>query len=85
MASKFVDVRFSQALRASLPIYVIFFVTIATRDLPARPAPMAAEGCLSAIGRVFQSAGRGGVDLSVREPWCGRRDSNPHDLKVEGF
>jgi TRAP-type C4-dicarboxylate transport system permease large subunit len=29
MASKFVDVRFSQALRASLPIYVIFFVTIA--------------------------------------------------------
>jgi tripartite ATP-independent transporter DctM subunit len=29
MASKFTDVRFSQALRASLPIYVIFFVTIA--------------------------------------------------------
>jgi TRAP-type C4-dicarboxylate transport system permease large subunit len=29
MASKFVDTRFSQALRASLPIYVIFFVTIA--------------------------------------------------------
>ncbi|GAC1329482.1 MAG: TRAP transporter large permease [Beijerinckiaceae bacterium] len=29
MASKFVDVRFSQALKASLPIYVIFFVTIA--------------------------------------------------------
>ena len=29
MASKFVGVRFSGALRASLPIYVIFFVTIA--------------------------------------------------------
>ena len=29
MASKFVGVRFSSALRASLPIYVIFFVTIA--------------------------------------------------------
>ena len=29
MASKFVGTRFSQALRASLPIYVIFFVTIA--------------------------------------------------------
>lgn len=29
MASKFVGVRFSQALRASLPIYVIFFGTIA--------------------------------------------------------
>jgi tripartite ATP-independent transporter DctM subunit len=29
MASKFTDVRFSQALRASLPIYVIFFITIA--------------------------------------------------------
>ena len=29
MASKFVGVRFPQALRASLPIYVIFFVTIA--------------------------------------------------------
>ena len=29
MASKFVGVRFATALRASLPIYVIFFVTIA--------------------------------------------------------
>jgi TRAP-type C4-dicarboxylate transport system permease large subunit len=29
MASKFTGVRFSRALRASLPIYVIFFVTIA--------------------------------------------------------
>lgn len=29
MASKFVGTRFSSALRASLPIYVIFFVTIA--------------------------------------------------------
>ena len=29
MASKFVGVRFSSALRASLPIYVIFFATIA--------------------------------------------------------
>ena len=29
MASKFVGVRFSYALRASLPIYVIFFATIA--------------------------------------------------------
>src|SRR5437868_15053837 len=29
MASKFVGVRFSQALRASLSIYVVFFVTIA--------------------------------------------------------
>ena len=29
MASKFVGVRFSAALKASLPIYVIFFVTIA--------------------------------------------------------
>jgi TRAP-type C4-dicarboxylate transport system permease large subunit len=29
MASKFVGVRFSQALRVSLSIYVVFFVTIA--------------------------------------------------------
>ena len=29
MAAKFLDVRFSQALRASLPIYVVFFATIA--------------------------------------------------------
>jgi C4-dicarboxylate transporter DctM subunit len=29
MASKFTNVRFSKALRASLPIYVIFFITIA--------------------------------------------------------
>jgi len=30
MASKFVGVRFSQALRASLSIYVVFFATVAT-------------------------------------------------------
>ena len=29
MASKFVGVRFSSALRASLPIYLVFFATIA--------------------------------------------------------
>jgi C4-dicarboxylate transporter, DctM subunit len=29
MASKFVGVRFSQALRASLPIYIVFLITIA--------------------------------------------------------
>src|SRR6516225_7477656 len=29
MASKFVDVRFSQALRAAYPIYMVFFATIA--------------------------------------------------------
>jgi C4-dicarboxylate transporter DctM subunit len=29
MASKFVGVRFSHALRASLPIYVVFLITIA--------------------------------------------------------
>ena len=29
MASKFVGVRFSQALRASLPIYIVFLTTIA--------------------------------------------------------
>jgi TRAP-type C4-dicarboxylate transport system permease large subunit len=29
MAAKFLGVRFSQALRASLPIYVVFFATIA--------------------------------------------------------
>jgi TRAP-type C4-dicarboxylate transport system permease large subunit len=29
MASKFVNVGFGAALRASLPIYVIFFITIA--------------------------------------------------------
>ena len=28
MASKFVGVRFSQALRAALPIYVVFLITI---------------------------------------------------------
>ena len=28
MASKFVGVRFSQALRAALPIYVVFLTTI---------------------------------------------------------
>jgi hypothetical protein len=28
------------------------------------------------------------LDLSLRaaqKTWCGRRESNPHDLKVEGF
>ncbi len=30
MASKFLDVKFSTALKASLPIYLIFFATIAS-------------------------------------------------------
>ena len=58
MASKFVGVRFSAALRASLPIYVIFFATIAfTIFFPERGA-VAAEDAVPGIGRLLQGAGR---------------------------
>jgi len=57
MASKFVGVRFSQALRAALPIYVVFFVTIAFTIyfptivlwLPKHVIP-ASVGCFKAPG-----------------------------------
>ena len=46
MASKFLDVRFSGALEASLPIYVIFFATIAfTIFLPEVGAVAAEARC----------------------------------------
>src|SRR5262249_22921020 len=57
MASKFVGVRFSQALRAALPIYVVFLVTIAFTIyfpavvlwLPKHVIP-ASVGCFKAPG-----------------------------------
>ena len=65
MASKFIRVRFSSALRASLPIYVIFFATIvfaiffpkAVLWLPKMPFPE--------IGRLLQGAGRREIHLPV--------------------
>ncbi len=43
MASKFIGVRFSQALRASLSIYVVFFATIAACIFAPRRRAVAAE------------------------------------------
>ena len=66
MASKFVDVRFSQALRASLPIYVIFFATIAfTIFLPD-------VGAVAAEARCFRS--RSAASSPRPEPATSARD-----------
>ena len=65
MASKFLDVRFSLALRASLPIYVIFFATIAfTIFLPGRDS-LAAEARVPGIGRLLQVADGNRLYLSL--------------------
>ena len=58
MASKFVGVSFRKALRAALPIYVVFLVTIALHDLFPEGGAVAAEAGDSGIGRLLQVAGR---------------------------
>ena len=57
MASKFVGVSFRKALRAALPIYVVFLVTIASRSI-SRGRAVAAEAGDPEIGRLLQGAGR---------------------------
>ena len=58
VASKFVGVRFTRAMFASLPIYVVFFVTIAFTVLfPGRRA-LSAEAAAAGIGRLLQEPER---------------------------
>ena len=57
MASKFVGVRFSKALRAALPIYVVFFATIAFAIYFPERRTLAAEARYPRIGRMLQVAG----------------------------
>ena len=58
MASKFVGVRFSQALSAALPIYVVFLATIAFSDLFPERRAVAAQAGHSAVGRLLQEPER---------------------------
>ena len=67
MASKFVGVRFSQALRASLSIYIVFFVTIAVCIFLPGCRALAAEARLSGIGRLLQEPERNGLYLPPLE------------------
>ena len=58
MASKFVGVRFSQALRAALPIYVVFLGDDRLHDLFPDGRAVAAEAGDPGIGRVLQEPER---------------------------
>ena len=58
MASKILDVRFSQALRASLRDLRDLLREDRIHHLPARRRPVAAEACDPRIGRLLQVAGR---------------------------
>ena len=63
VASKFIGVRFSAAMFASLPIYVVFLVTIAFTVLfPGRRA-LSAEAVPPGVGRLLQEPDRRGIHL----------------------
>ena len=60
MASKFIGVRFSQALRAALPIYVVFLITIGfTIYFPKVVLWLPKQVIPESVGR-FKSANGGG-------------------------
>ena len=63
MASKFVGVSFAKALRAALPIYVVFLVTIMFHDLFSKSGAVAAEAGDPGIGRLLQGPRRKRVYL----------------------
>ena len=64
MASKFIGVRFSQALRAALPIYVVFLVTIAFCDLFSQGRAVVAQAGDPRVGRLLQESQRPRLHLS---------------------
>jgi C4-dicarboxylate transporter DctM subunit len=74
MASKFVGVGFSQALRASLSIYVVFFATIAACIFFAGCRAVAPETPLSGSSRLLQEPERRRLYLSlsaaIRSAYC---------------
>ena len=70
MASKFVGVRFSKALRAALPIYVVFFATIAFAIYFPKVDAVAAQAGHSRIGGLLQESERRRVHLPAVER-CG--------------
>jgi len=65
MASKFVGVRFSQVLRASISIYVVFFCDDRGGDLSPRGRAVAAEAPLPRVGRLLQEPERRRLYLPV--------------------
>ena len=64
MASKFVGVSFAKALRAALPIYVVFLGHDRVRDLFPERGAVAAAASAAGIGRLLQVAGGDGLHLS---------------------
>ena len=65
MASKFVGARFPAALRASLPIYVIFFATIAFAIFFPSAVLWLPKMVFPEFDRLFQGAGRRKIYLPV--------------------
>ena len=65
MASKFVGVRFSQALQGALPIYVVFFATIAFASSSPNVVLWLPKHVLPGIGRLLQEPERRRIHLPV--------------------
>ena len=65
MASKFIGVRFSQALRASLSIYVVFFCDDRYLHFFARRRAVASQAPLPGVGRLLQEPKRRRLYLPV--------------------
>ena len=72
MASKFVGVRFSKALRAALPIYVVLLRHHRVLHLFSESGAVAAEASHPGIGRLLQESERHGLYLpAVSHFACG--------------
>ena len=66
MASKFVGIKFSRAMVASLPIYVVFFAAIAFRIFFPDIVLWLPKTAAAAIGRLFSQSERRRLYLSVK-------------------
>ena len=73
VASKYVGVGFGKAVVRSLPLYIVFFLTIAFTVLFPESRAVAAEAVAARIGRLLQVAERHGLHLPVGMTAADRR------------
>ena len=76
VASKYVGVGFGKAVVRSLPLYIVFFLTIAFTVDVSQGGAVAAEAAAAGIGRLLQEPERHRLYLSP-ESNCDQRSMNP--------
>jgi hypothetical protein len=65
MSAKFVGVRFSRAMLASLPIYIVFAAIARLHHLLSRRGAVAAAEAPAPVGRLLRQSRRRGLHLSL--------------------